>query len=71
LIGARNASAYEQAAMLLADLGRIADDAGTHELFARRLAELHGRHERKRQFIARLKEVGLAGSRSLTCGAQR
>jgi hypothetical protein len=63
LIVLRNACAYDQAALLLADLGKIADDRGEHERFARRLAELHSRHERKRQFIARLKEVGLVDSR--------
>jgi hypothetical protein len=64
LVILRNASAYQQAATLLVDLGRIADDAGEHETFARRLAELHSRHERKRQFVARLRKVGLMGSRA-------
>jgi hypothetical protein len=59
LIGLRNASAYDQATTLIVDLGRIADDGGEHDMFARRLAELHRRHERKRQFIVRLREIGL------------
>ncbi len=63
LIVARNASAYNQAAMLLADLGKIAADAGENERFAQRLAKLHSRHERKSQFIARLREAGLVGTR--------
>jgi len=60
LIELRNGFAYEQAANLLADLGELAENAGEHESFARRLAGLHSRHERKRQFIVRLKQAGLA-----------
>jgi len=61
LIELRSRPAYEQAAALLADLAELAENAGEHESFARRLAELHRRHERKRQFIVRLKEAGLLG----------
>jgi hypothetical protein len=59
LIVMRNASAYDQATALLADLGEIAAAGGTRDRFAGRIAELHARHARKGQFIARLKAAGL------------
>ena len=59
LIIMRNASAYDQAAALLADLGEIAAAGDQRDKFAGRVAELHVRHARKGQFIARLKAVGL------------
>jgi hypothetical protein len=63
-IGMRNTAGYERAATLLADLGTIASSRGEHESFARRLAELRARHERKGQFIKRLKDIGLVGSQA-------
>jgi hypothetical protein len=59
LIVMRNASAYEQAAALLVDVGEIAAAGGIRDKFDRRIAELHVRHARKGQFIARLKAAGL------------
>jgi hypothetical protein len=64
LIGLRNGPAYDRAATLLVDLGVLADDSGEHESFVHRLAELHRRHERKGQLIARLEKAGLVQSRS-------
>ena len=63
-IGLRNTAGYELAATLLADLGTIAGNCGEQESFARRLAELRARHERKGQFIKRLKDIGLVGSQA-------
>jgi len=59
LIIMRNASAYDQAATLLVDVGEIAAAGGIRDKFDRRIAELHVRHARKGQFIARLKAAGL------------
>jgi hypothetical protein len=59
LIIMRNASAYDQAATLLVDVGEIAAAGGRRDKFDRRIAELHVRHARKGQFIARLKAAGL------------
>jgi hypothetical protein len=59
LIVMRNASAYGKAATLLLDLCEITAEASKRESFKTRLAELHCRHARKGQLIARLKAVGL------------
>jgi hypothetical protein len=59
LIAMRNASAYDQATALLADLSAIAAAGRTRDKFDGRIAELHARHGRKGQFIARLKSAGL------------
>jgi hypothetical protein len=59
LIIMRNASAYDQAAALLVDVGEIAAAGGRRDKFDGRIAELHVRHARKGQFIARLKAAGL------------
>jgi hypothetical protein len=59
LIVLRNASAYDQAAALLADLGEVAAAGNARDRFVGRIAELHARHARKGQFIARLKAAGL------------
>jgi hypothetical protein len=59
LILIRNASAYDQAAALLKDLREIAASGSERDRFACRIAELHRRHARKGQFIARLKAAGL------------
>jgi hypothetical protein len=63
-IAMRNTAGYQRAATLLADLGAIAGNRGEHESFARRLAKLRTRHERKGQFIERLREVGLVRSQA-------
>ena len=63
-IAMRNTAGYQRAATLLADLGTIAGNRGEHESFARRLAELRTRHERKGQFIERLRDAGLVGSQA-------
>jgi hypothetical protein len=59
LIIMRNASACDQAMALLADLGEIAAAGNRRDRFDGRIAELHARHARKGQFIARLKAAGL------------
>lgn len=59
LVFLRNASAYDKAAALLVDLREIAAEGSKRESFTRRLAELHSRHARKGQFIARLRAAGL------------
>ena len=50
----RNATGYDRAAALLADLAVIADQQGEGDSFARRLADIRGRHARKGRFIERL-----------------
>ena len=55
----RHATGYDRAAALLADLGEIAATAGTQDRFAKRLAEIRARHERKGKFIERLDKAGL------------
>ena len=59
LIIMRNAPAYDKAAALLADLGELAAEGSERDRFAGRIAELHSRHARKGQFIARLRAAGL------------
>lgn len=54
----RNAAGYDRAAVLLADLGAVADREGKGEAFARRLADIRRRHERKGRFIERLDALG-------------
>ncbi|WP_299441517.1 hypothetical protein [uncultured Rhodospira sp.] len=54
----RNASGYDRAAQTLADLKTLADEQGTAADFARRLADLHERHARKRTFLDRLRDLG-------------
>jgi hypothetical protein len=54
LVAARNAFAYDKAAAIVADLGEIAGKTGEGDAFARRLADLRLRHERKAKFIERL-----------------
>jgi hypothetical protein len=54
----RNASGYDKAAGLLADLQALAAEAGSGDIFARRLASIRARHERKRTFIERLAALG-------------
>jgi hypothetical protein len=62
LIARRTASAYDEAATLLADVGEIAATAGGRDKFDRRVAELCARHARKERFIERLKAAGLSGA---------
>lgn len=49
----RNASAYDRATALLADLQQLAVEQGTAADFSRRLAAIRERHARKGQFIRR------------------
>jgi len=58
-IALRNAAGYDRAATLLADLGEIAATAGASELFARRLADIRARHDRKGRLTERLDKAGL------------
>ena len=53
-IGRRNASGYDRATALLADLKQLAAEEGTAADFSRRLAAIRERHARKGQFIKRL-----------------
>lgn len=58
-INLRNTSGYDRAATLLADLGEIATQDDKGEAFARRLADIRGRHDRKGKFIERLNAARL------------
>ena len=58
-VALRNASGYDRATTLLADLREIARAGGRVEEFARRLAAIRSRHERKGRFIERLDAAGL------------
>jgi uncharacterized Zn finger protein len=62
LITRRSASACDEAATLLADVGEIAATAGKRDKFDRRVAELCARHAKKERFIERLKAAGLSGA---------
>lgn len=53
-IDLRNASGYERAIALLADLGEIATRRGTRAEYDRRLTDIRSRHERKGKLIERL-----------------
>lgn len=50
----RNASSYDRAASLLSDLQALAVEDGNQDDFARRLALIRARHEKKGKFIERL-----------------
>lgn len=54
----RNASSYERAVNLLCDLQVLAAEDGSQGDFARRLAAIRARHERKGRFIERLVKLG-------------
>ncbi|MEH3119116.1 MAG: hypothetical protein PGN25_16385 [Methylorubrum populi] len=54
----RNASGYDRAAQLLADLRTLAEEGGTSDAFHRRLAAIRERHTRKPRFIERLDALG-------------
>jgi hypothetical protein len=59
LISQRNQSGYEQATTVLIDLCEIARLQGEEEVFARRLADIRTRHERKGRLIERLDAADL------------
>lgn len=59
LIELRNASGYDKAAAMLADLGEIAGAEGRREAFSRRMGDLRIRHAKKGKFIERLDAAGL------------
>lgn len=61
LITLRNASSYDRATTLLADLKEIAATARRSDEFARRVADIAERHAQKRQFMARLTKAGILG----------
>jgi hypothetical protein len=54
----RNESGYDRAAGLLFDLQALAAEEGSRGEFARRLASIRTRHEKKRKFIERLMKLG-------------
>ena len=55
----RNASGYDKAASLLSDLQALAIEEGSQDEFARRLASIRTRHEKKAKFIERLEELAV------------
>lgn len=55
-IGYRNASSYDRAATLLADLQTLAEETGTMGAFSERVQSIRERHRTKRRFIDRLDE---------------
>lgn len=57
-IGRRDASGYDKAASLLSDLQALSAAEGSQNEFARRLASIRTRHERKGKFIERLIKLG-------------
>ena len=54
LISQRNQPGYERAVTLMIDLGEVARSRGEEEAFARRLADIRARHDRKGRLIERL-----------------
>ena len=59
LISRRNQRGYECAVALMIDLGEVARSRGEEETFARRLADIRTRHDRKGRLIERLDAAGL------------
>jgi len=59
-IGRRNSSGYHRAANLLSDLEALAVEEGNQGDFARRLASIRARHEKKGRFIERLAALDAA-----------
>jgi len=59
LVSRRNGSAYDQATTLLLDLRKRSGKGRKTTTFARHLAALRARHERKGKFIERLDAAGL------------
>jgi hypothetical protein len=58
-ISRRNQPGYERAVALMIDLGEVACSRGEAHAFARRLADIRIRHDRKGRLIERLDAVGL------------
>ncbi len=54
LISRRNQPGYERAVTLMIDLGEVARSRGEEAAFARRLADIRTRHDRKGRLIERL-----------------
>src|SRR3546814_15627832 len=54
----RNAAGYDRATSLLCDLQVLAMEEGSQSDFARRLASIRARHERKGKLIERLATLG-------------
>ena len=59
LISKRNQPGYERAVTLMIDLGEVARSQGEEEAFARRLADIRARHDRKVRLIERLDAADL------------
>ena len=59
LISRRNQPGYERAVTLMIDLGEVARSRGKEAAFARRLADIRARHDRKGRLIERLDAVEL------------
>ena len=59
LISRRNQRGYGRAVALMIDLGEVARSRGEEETFARRLADIRTRHDRKGRLIERLDAAGL------------
>ncbi len=59
LISRRNQLGYERAVTLMIDLGEVARSQGKEAAFARRLADIRARHDRKDRLIERLDAVEL------------
>jgi hypothetical protein len=56
----RNASAYDRAVDLLADMHALALEDGSQHNFGSQLASIRARHEKKARFIERLRLLGSA-----------
>ncbi len=59
LISQRNQPGYERAVTLMVDLGEVARSRGEEEAFARRLADIRARHDRKGRLMERLDAADL------------
>jgi hypothetical protein len=57
-IEASNAKGYTAAASLLSEMREIAEERGQTVDFARRLAAIRERHDRKKQFLVRIRGIG-------------
>ena len=58
-IALRNASGYDKAAALLADLRMMAQDPGDMAVFSHHLEDIRERHARKGRFLERLATLGV------------
>lgn len=63
----RNASDYDRAASLLSDLQALAAEERNQSQFARRLASVRARHEKKGKFIERLNRLRSGGGEERYC----